>query len=83
MDNRWEQSLVVEDFFSKDNATDNYRPISRLPLMRKSTKSLITVVMSIFHHMNNVLPMEKKRWKGQYYRIKDQLFIDRIPIKGL
>ena len=66
---------------SKENAVDNYRPISCLPLMWKLMKRTIAESIYSFLDVNDKLPVEQKGCKKKRRGTKDQLLIDKTILR--
>ena len=64
----------------KENAVDNYRPISCLPLMWKLMTGIIANSVYEYLEMYNLLPVEQKGCRRNSRGTKDQLLIDKMVL---
>ena len=62
---------------NKGRAVDNYRPISRLPLMWKLMTGIISTAIFNYLNSNDRLPIEQKGCRKESRGTKDQLLIDK------
>ena len=65
----------------KEDAVDNFRPISCLPLMWKLITGIISDVMYEFLVESDYLPSEQKGCKKKSRGAKDQLLIDKAILR--
>ena len=65
----------------KDNAGDNYRPITCLPLMWKLLTGVIAEEMYNYLEREKILPEEQKGCRRGSRGTKDQLLIDKTILK--
>ena len=80
MDGTWPYSSLSEGP-QKGNTADNYRPITRLPLMRKLLTGVIAEETYNYLEREKILPEEQKACKRGSRGTKDQLLIDETVLK--
>ena len=71
------QTVLCQKDPSKENAVDNYRPISCLPFMWKLITGTTNEIINNFIDVNDKLPVQQKGCGKKSSATKDQLLIDK------
>ena len=80
MDDILGKTVLCQKDPSKENAVDDYRPISSLPLMWKLMTGTITESIYNFFDVNDKLPAEQKGCRKKGRGTKGQLLIDKTML---
>ena len=77
----FEKTVLCQKDLAKSSATDNYRPISCLPLMWKLMTGMLVETMYSHLEGENELPSEQKGCRKGNHETKYQLVIDKKVLK--
>ena len=75
------RTVLCQKYSRKGNTTDNYRPITCLPLMWKLLTGVIAEEMYNYLEREKILPEEQKGCRRGSRGTKDQLLIDKTVLK--
>ena len=75
------RTVLCQKYPRKGNTTDNYRPITCLPLMWKLLTGVIAEEMYNYLEREKILPEEQKGCRRGSRGTKDQLLIDKMVLK--